>query len=436
MASTMRTFIDQPGVPLVEIGEVHGNAITVRQRRLLPNGVTDSVPRLWDIPITFSYYDGDSTRLFRAVLSDSLERYELQTHESVLMIHPNAGEYGYYRWKLPPDLMQRLIDSSKAELSTRERMMLLKNVKALFRTGQLDAQAYMKSFVTLSNDPCLEIVDAVVSSCLSLYYDYVLYLPDLVPPFRRFAHDLSKAALQRVTFDAAPGEEEKTGVIRANVLGLAGWVAYDSATLSWADVATQNYMADPESVDPNLAPVAIMIAARHGDVDLLRDYWEHYKAATDPVERSNYLGAMGCFADSAAISSAYSYTLSDSLQPNDCFTLLNWLGNSGSSPEKDKEKMMSWFMAHYDELVERISPTIRAYLAWFGDGASLERVQRMRAFLTDPSRDIPDAERELAKVEESVRSQIARLERDAGPLREFLLDNSQKSGSGRTGPGK
>lgn len=419
LSSAMMSYIDQPGVPLVEISGIDGNNITIRQRRFLAFGLTDTVPRLWHIPMVISYFDGDSVRTVRTIITESVQQLQLATEKPLVWIHPNAGEYGYYRWLVPPAMLQRLTDSSGAILSVRERIMLADNLLALFGGGLVPSDQYLASLEVLAHDSRPEVIDAVVAGCQSLHSEYIKYMPELAPQYRQYVLRLLAPAMGQLGFARRPGETEKTASTRRMVLDVAGRLCAHRQVLAWADSTAHAFMADPASVDPNLGGAALRIAACYGDLALFEQLKRLHQACVNPAEREQYLYALAGFDDSAAVSAVLRYTLSDSLLAYEGLGLLGIM--IWNSPTRQEDRVIEWVAQHYDQLTKEFSPTNQAYLAWFAQGESMVRLERMRAILLDPARNIPAAETELAKVEESIRIRIARLERDAEPLRAYLI---------------
>src|SRR4029077_6357419 len=104
VAGPMASFLDQPGVPLVKSELLSGASVRLSQRRFLNDGVPPPGSAIWQIPISLKYSDGRMARTRTILLKEPSRIVTLEGARRVAFLHPNAGETGYYRWEVSPQM--------------------------------------------------------------------------------------------------------------------------------------------------------------------------------------------------------------------------------------------------------------------------------------------------------------------------------------------
>ncbi|HYS78940.1 MAG TPA: M1 family metallopeptidase, partial [Candidatus Dormibacteraeota bacterium] len=118
----MATFLDQPGVPLVRAEVLPGGRVRLSQERFLNYGAKTPRPVTWQIPVVLKYSNGKTTRTLTLLLSSASRTVTLDGSPHVAWLHPNAGESGYYRWQVAPQVLSALADAAPKSLDARERV--------------------------------------------------------------------------------------------------------------------------------------------------------------------------------------------------------------------------------------------------------------------------------------------------------------------------
>src|SRR5207245_1619649 len=117
----MATFLDQPGVPLVRAEILPGGRVRLSQQRFLNYGAKTPRPVTWQIPVILKYSNGRTTRTKTLLLSSASRTVTLDGSPHVAWLHPNAGESGYYRWQVAPQMLSALADAAPTSLDPRAR---------------------------------------------------------------------------------------------------------------------------------------------------------------------------------------------------------------------------------------------------------------------------------------------------------------------------
>ena len=143
VAQAFSTFLDQNGVPQVEVKlqcAAGGAKLALSQHRLTPLGATEGADQRWQIPVCARYGKGATTRQSCTLLAKESGTLALQGG-CPTFVFANAGGRGYYVADYRDGLLARLA-ADRNHLSPPEYASLLYDMRALVRAGSLSgAQA-------------------------------------------------------------------------------------------------------------------------------------------------------------------------------------------------------------------------------------------------------------------------------------------------------
>src|SRR5262249_36833432 len=124
VADAFSSFLDQPGVPLVEATAHCGavSTIALHQRRSLPAGVTDSSEKLWKIPVCMRVGDAKGSQRVCKILDKVEDTVEVKSCPTWIV--PNDDGVGYYRSKVDSTLVKRELAKGSGA-STIEKAMAI-----------------------------------------------------------------------------------------------------------------------------------------------------------------------------------------------------------------------------------------------------------------------------------------------------------------------
>ncbi len=142
IAPAFRSFILQPGIPLLDItidcpNESFGE-LRIKQRRYAPHGsAIDANAQTWQIPFSARVFLADGTsRVERALLTKRDQTLRLDACPVAVM--PNADGTGYWRYALAPDATQALT-AQYEKLGAAEQLVFADALLSGFRAGRLTA---------------------------------------------------------------------------------------------------------------------------------------------------------------------------------------------------------------------------------------------------------------------------------------------------------
>jgi aminopeptidase N len=166
LESAFRTFIEQPGVPLVSAqvncDDEKNPVLEVSQTRYAPLGsAIDAHASVWKIPMCVSYLADGSQQSTCVLLNESKQTLQLESDQCPTRVHPNADGAGYYRFSLDETWWQGLIADS-AEISPPEALVMADSLDAAFRAGVLDAKTYVAGLAALVNHDSWDVAQAAM----------------------------------------------------------------------------------------------------------------------------------------------------------------------------------------------------------------------------------------------------------------------------------
>jgi alanyl aminopeptidase len=164
--AAFKSFIDQPGVPLVSAEVVCGDGeeprLEVSQSRYAPLGSsieTDSSE--WLIPMCVSYDGDDGRQSTCAMLRESRQTITLESEGCPSQLHPNADGAGYYRFALEATWLDALVAGSSS-LPASEALVLADSLNASFLAGEAGADSFVNGMATLINHPDWDVAEAAM----------------------------------------------------------------------------------------------------------------------------------------------------------------------------------------------------------------------------------------------------------------------------------
>jgi alanyl aminopeptidase len=414
IGAAMGTFLDQPGVPLVKAEILADGRVRLAQSRFLNYGVAPPKASMWRIPVTLKFPDGGTIRTETLLLKDQTTTVTLGAKKRPAWIHPNAGETGYYRWQVPPAMLQALATDARTALTPRERVGFLGNLAALLDGGALKGDDYMKLLGRFATDPEPRVVGGVLDGLEKVKEAFVV--PDLQGPFVAWLRATLSPALARIGRARVEGEDAMVTSLRPRLLEWLGKEGRDESVLDQAASLATAFAKDPASIDPAVAGIALQLSAQRGDRALFKEYCARFESARVPADRGRYLAAIGSFEKPELVDAALAYALAGPLRPQELLSIPRALYATPAS----RPAVWSWVRTNFKTIASRVPPNYVAYLVYFAAGCSTAPLEEAKTFFATPDHDINGVSVELAKVADQVNDCAALRRREQQTVAGFL----------------
>jgi aminopeptidase N len=348
----MPTWVKQAGEPIINVkAQCSGNStnVTVTQQRYYFDRSKFESPndQLWQIPVCLK---GSATT--------GAPRCELLTKEEENLTLPgcsnwvlaNAGATGYYRVGYQPDTVRALAHDAETKLSPAERISLQNDIGASVRVGREPVGDYLAFAQGLQNDRTRAVLEDVLGRI-----DYIgQYLPNDSDrdSFRAWLRQFLTPIMKEVGWEPKPNDSDEQRTLRSRVLTALGQDARDPDALAEARTIADKALADPASVDHQLAGSALGLAAIKGDADFYDKVMAALKNPKSPEEYYAYFFTLPQFTDPKLLQRTLDFAISPDVRSQDALRLVTGvLGN------QDGEKLAWDFIRqHWTEIEKAGGP--------------------------------------------------------------------------------
>ena len=407
----MDSWIFQGGYPLVRVS-AEGDEVTLAQQRFRYSTSPEAGGRReggegegggdgasWSVPIVVRAGGGEPTK---ALLEGASTTVSLPGASERLLV--NAGGHGFYRVSYSPELLGSL-RGRLSELAPIERALLLEDTWASVLAGSTSATALLDlaSGYATETDPT---VWAVLAGALG-GIDKILE-GEARERFQAFVRTLVAPALERLGWEPAAGEDDLTRQARGTVLTTLGLLGADQGVRARARETHGAYLADPGSIDPNVAAAVVALVAAGGDEEDHEAFFERFKSSTSPQESLRYLYGLAGFRQPALADRTLAMTLNGDIRTQNApFVLLLLLANRDVN-----EQAWEFVKGEWDTILERFPDnSISRFLGGITHLVTPELAADVAAFLAD--HPVPQGSRTVEQHLERQQVNVALRTREA-----------------------
>lgn len=416
VSGPFRSFLTQPGVPLISVTEAESTCasgsrrLELQQRRFLPIGSDGQEARTWEIPYCFRHSQGQTCGL----LSEERGAVDLPGCPAWWM--PNDDGAGYFRFWLGTSAWAALRDEGWPELSDRGKMAVADSVLSGFNRGVVSPTAMMSWFPRFVASPIRQVATAPMEP-LEFIMEQVAS-DQTVPRVRSYARRLYGRLYAKLGWHPRKTDSSDLLLLREAVLRFIIMDVRDrdarrrAARLGRSFVGYRSVRA-AEALDPQLAGLALATAVQESDAAFFDYLVERLIQSEDATERNRILGALGHAEDPALAKRALDLALDARLRNNEVMLLL---GPQFRDP-RTKQPAWRWLTEHFDALEARLGPSQVGYAPWLATSfCSEEAAAEVRAFFEPRVASLPGGPRNLAGTIESIQLCAAKADAYQAPI--------------------
>ena len=415
VGAALTTFLDQPGVPTVTAELMADGKVRLSQQRFLTYGETAPTAQTWQIPIVLKFSDGKHVYTQNVMLTEPVMTVQLKPAIQPVWIHPNSEEIGYYHWSVSPELLQKLSVRARPQLSERERAGLVGNLSTLLGGGMLHGDDYLKAISAFGSDTSPAVVETVLDGLRNVRLAFIT--EDLRDAYASYLRRTLHGSLERLGETPRPDDGPTVTGLRAQLMGQLGVLGRDETLRRKGLEMTKSLLANPESVDPSLADVALRLAATYNDTTLYYECRRRFENSKTPSDRRRYLGALGNFHDPALVDETLRYALTGPLRPQEIL-----FGFRGFDSPELADKSWKWLQDNYDAIAAKVPPMFKIYMVYFAMGCTRERLEAAKVFFSQPEHAPMGTQEELAKVSDRVTECASLREREGARVAKMLTE--------------
>jgi aminopeptidase N len=414
------TFVNQPGVPLLEVGDVACNVgrtathATFTQRRFTL-GAPSSTAGRWQLPVCVS---GAHVPPDAACHLLTEPRQTVTVADGcVTWIFANAGARGYYRTAYTPETIRALAPHIQGELTAAERLSLLDDEWALMRAGRHDATSYLTIISAFGQEHASGILDDI-SGHIRFIHEY-LTTASSAPTLEAFVRSLFQPLLNELGLTPGASEPDDRRALRAAVVQTLGVSGNHREVVARARAVLDRSLGRSGAVvplEPSLATAVTMVAATHGDLALFDALVAAADRAASPDDHYRLLSAITRFQDPVLIDRGLQLQLTPQIRSQDtALFLAGFLGNPAARARARTFEKANWVALGPKMKLFGADATLIGSLGSFCDAAA--RADVASFFAAHP---LPAATRTLSQTLERIDNCAAVREAQTGVVERWL----------------
>jgi aminopeptidase N len=420
--TAFHTFLDQPGLPLLDVSVSCGKdqatrpVAHLRQSRFLPAGSSGDANQRWQLPVCLRTDLGTECTLLTQAEGDVPLGAGGQCPAWVL---PNADGAGYFRFSLASGDLARLRQKGMAKLTTREKMAFGSSLRGGYSRGATPFKDVIAAAAPLAADPEPTVAEEPMGYLVEAR-DWLDADPAR-PRVEAYADRLYAPVFARLGWSPRKGEDEQQRALRGSVLWFLALTARDPAVRAEAKRRGLAYIKDgvvhPEAVDPNLAASVLAVLGEDAD----RATWDAMKSllhrSVEEVVRARLIWGLSIAKEATLSAAARDLVLDPDVRESE---MMRPLAAQLQNPAT-REAAWTWLKEHFEAVLARLPKRAGAGLVgtgrYFCDEAHAAEVQ---AFFGPKVQALEGAPRALASTVEDVKLCAARRKAQEPSAREVF----------------
>jgi len=406
----MSSFIDQPGVPVIETSALANGSITAAQSRFFTSqhaaGAEDKASALWTLPVCFKTAGAPSCTL----VASAKQPLSVPSN-ATSPLYLNAASKGYFRTAYTPEQTAAITAVIESKLVPEERIQFVGDRWALMQSGHGSVGDYLDLVLALKNEPNANVLDSALGKVRGIDERIAS------PADSRRLHTVLRREFGPVYAALPPHDKEDTPdrmnrrALLFNVLGLAD----DPAVLKQAEKITIDLFAGKDTSDPALNDASVALMAKNGTPAFYEALQRVSRNTPSPTLQEETLALLADFEDPELVKRTLDYAVSGEVRNQDSWLLI------GSLLRHPETRAQAW------QFVEKNWDKVHAQLT-SGSGARIvsstgsfcsvaERDQAQNFFTTHK---VESAERALKEAYDASTDCIALREAQEPKLRQWL----------------
>jgi aminopeptidase N len=318
----MPTWVKQAGAPIVTVkAQCAGNSTSVvlSQKRYYDDRAkfAEISDQLWQIPICMKGSAADSPKC--EVLTKREDTFSLPGCSTWVLA--NAGATGYYREAFEPGAVGALAADAETKLTAAERIVLVDDIGASVQIAREPIGDSLAFAQGLQSDRNRAVVEDVLGGMG--YIGQNLVNDSDREAYRAWMRQYLAPAIKEVGWEPKPGESDEQRALRSRLFNALGYDGRDPVILAEARKIADKALADPASVDHEIAGGALPLAALNGDSVYYDKLIAAMKNPRSPEEYYIYMFTLPRFSDPKLLQRTLDYALSPDVRSQDALQLIS-----------------------------------------------------------------------------------------------------------------
>jgi aminopeptidase N len=318
-------WTEQPGLPLV-LMKSSESGLTASQERFTVHQKSPK-PLEWKIPI--AYRDVSSTTSPAKVFLLEQKSAPLPNVQPPQNVKLNSGDVGYFRTQYDRAHFEKLADSV-TRLPEADKVNLVSDTWALVEADRGSISDYFKLIEALRKENSLALWEQITATLSSI--DFLYWGKNERSAFEAYGRRLLKPVFDRLGWESKKGEQVADGLLRTKLIAELGELG-DEHVIAGARERFQKFVADPNTLPPDLRPAVLDVVGRHADQKTWDKLHELGLKTRNVEEKGNFYHAMAAALSPELAKRMLPLSLTDELPAAQATFLVIWVATAGEQPE-------------------------------------------------------------------------------------------------------
>ncbi|MDE0823369.1 MAG: M1 family metallopeptidase [Dehalococcoidia bacterium] len=420
VTAIMDSWVKQMGYPVLQVESDRSGAktqLSVSQERFVYDSLLgDSEPdaEVWRVPISASQ-GGEESPI--TVMEGNQTQIEVPGN-SDSWVKLNPLQTGFFRVNYSAEDWQRLVPAIESlELHATDRLGIQNDAYALSRAGILPVTQFISMANAYKNENDASVWSDLASNLRDI--EQLISEEPIHGAYQKFARELFAPAAAKIGWEPKADEGHLDALLRSTVLSQAG--SYNNAEVTaQATERFQKYLADRETLTPDLRGVVFALAAQSGGKDVYDSIWQLEGETDLAEEKIRLLMSLSRFQQADLLTAALEDSLSSKVRSQDTVTLV---ASIAANP-KGRDLAWDFVKSNWTEFDRRYGGGgfgLMRLVSICSHFSSQEKSDEVDSFFAE--HPAPAAERTIRQVLERVKLNIKWLEINRPLLTDWFASN-------------
>ncbi len=418
LTKAMRSFLDQPGVPLVKTEltcSADKASLAMSQSRYLPYGVMAAADSTWSVPVCVRFGKAGASRTQCFLLEQAKQSFPVESGCADWYL-PNADASGYYRFSMNPTEFAAL-GKSVDRLKPAEQVIYADAIASAFRRGEASPAQVLEALPVLAKSDQPQVATALLGTVEWLHEQLVN--KTTLPVLDAYVTHIYGPRLQAIGYRKNANESSETTQMREDLANFLALLVRDPVTRKALDAQGRAALGldgsgkvDLSKADPDLLRVALKVTVQEAGQPAFDAVINELKTNHQTRQRYTLLAALASTHDSELSQRALDYGLTPAVAVGE----LRYVYGATADEPEDRAGYWQWFKTNFDKLQARMPPFAQGYapaMVRLPGNCSKAQTEEIRAFFEPRIKQMNGGERVLAQVLEGT-NQCAALREHVG----------------------
>jgi alanyl aminopeptidase len=405
LKTAMRSFLDQPGLPLVHTElkcESGKGKLALSQSRYLPFGVLSNDNTQWSVPVCVRLGRGGNAGKQCFLLDQPQREFALDGGCADWYV-PNADAAGYYRFTMTSGDFAAL-RKQVATLAPVEQVVFADAVSSAFKRGDIGPEVVLDAMPALANSDVPQVASALIDdfTWIRMHLASDLTRPVLdAYALKLYGERVAKLGLRRAASDS-----DAISRLRVRLVHFLAFDARDKAlraqlnALGRAALGLDGGKLDLSKLDPDMRSDVLRAAVQESAAPAFDAVLGELKTNTETELRYELLAALGTAHDTKLAERARDYGLTPAVAVGE----LPYLYFNHVAEPENQAGFWPWFQVHFEALRARMPDAYQGVLPRLAARGRCEKSQsaELQQWFAPRIKQVIGGERALAQSVEGV----------------------------------